>query len=196
MRNLSRWVAVVVVALLVYPGHAARAQDVPDFIQVGKKYMFGVFGMMDQETGAEVVEIGQGPWIKVRIEDMDHPIWLNLNTVSLAIEVTPEFQAFMDDQRGTTMQRAYEAAMKSDLRNLVTAEEAYFADNLAYTAKLEDLGFTASSGVSIHDLAVAADGNGWSATATHSEVSVSCSIYVGSAADAAGVPDGSPQCGS
>ncbi len=33
-----------------------------------------------------------------------------------------------------TKQKAYITAMKSDLRNLVTAEEAYFADSSQYTA--------------------------------------------------------------
>src|SRR5438552_19194303 len=32
-----------------------------------------------------------------------------------------------------TKEKAYLAAMKSDLRNLVTAEEAYFADSIKYT---------------------------------------------------------------
>src|SRR5205809_2525080 len=33
-----------------------------------------------------------------------------------------------------TKAKAYIASMKSDLRNLVTAEEAYFADSVKYTA--------------------------------------------------------------
>ena len=33
-----------------------------------------------------------------------------------------------------TKTKAYTAAMKSDLRNLVTAEEAYFADSSKYTS--------------------------------------------------------------
>src|SRR5256885_5864151 len=33
-----------------------------------------------------------------------------------------------------TKAKAYVASMKSDLRNLVTAEEAYFADSVKYTA--------------------------------------------------------------
>src|SRR5438067_13065005 len=32
-----------------------------------------------------------------------------------------------------TKEKAYIASMKSDLRNLVTAEEAYFADSIKYT---------------------------------------------------------------
>ena len=31
-----------------------------------------------------------------------------------------------------TKEKAYVASMKSDLRNLVTAEESYFADNVTY----------------------------------------------------------------
>src|SRR5580765_3863815 len=33
-----------------------------------------------------------------------------------------------------TKEKAYLASMKSDLRNLITAEEAYFADSVKYTS--------------------------------------------------------------
>src|SRR5690349_14597926 len=42
----------------------------------------------------------------------------------LAAIAIPEF--------ANTKQNAYAASMKSDLRNLVTAEEAYFSDSLKY----------------------------------------------------------------
>src|SRR5882672_2054298 len=35
-----------------------------------------------------------------------------------------------------TKEKAYIASMKSDLRNLVTAEEAYFADSIKYTTSI------------------------------------------------------------
>src|SRR5262245_2281312 len=35
-----------------------------------------------------------------------------------------------------TKEKAYRATMKSDLRNLITAEEAYFADSVKYTSNL------------------------------------------------------------
>src|SRR5216110_144451 len=35
-----------------------------------------------------------------------------------------------------TKEKAYLASMKSDLRNLVTAEEAYFADSVKYTTAI------------------------------------------------------------
>src|SRR5688572_8277217 len=47
-----------------------------------------------------------------------------------------------------TKSKAYVTAMKSDLRNLVSAQESYFADNAKYTTDLVDLNFKASTGVS------------------------------------------------
>ena len=35
-----------------------------------------------------------------------------------------------------TKEKAYIASMKADLRNLVTAEEAYFADSIKYTTAI------------------------------------------------------------
>src|SRR5436189_1504422 len=35
-----------------------------------------------------------------------------------------------------TKEKAYLASMKSDLRNLITADEAYFADSVKYTSNL------------------------------------------------------------
>jgi prepilin-type N-terminal cleavage/methylation domain-containing protein len=47
-----------------------------------------------------------------------------------------------------TKEKAYIAAMKSDLRNAVTAQESYFADNVTYTSSL-GTAFTNSAGVSV-----------------------------------------------
>src|SRR5579872_805420 len=46
-----------------------------------------------------------------------------------------------------TKNKAYVTAAKSDLRNLVTAEEAYFSDSSAYTATLANLKFNSSTEV-------------------------------------------------
>src|SRR6266567_4359691 len=45
-----------------------------------------------------------------------------------------------------TKEKAYLASMKSDLRNLITAEEAYFADSVKYTTAL-GTAFATSAGV-------------------------------------------------
>jgi uncharacterized membrane protein HdeD (DUF308 family) len=80
-----------------------------------------------------------------------------------------------------TKGKAYQAAVKSDLRNLVTAEEAYFADHKTFALRAQldkDSLFYASSGDTI--VVVAADAHGWSATGTHWNLGdVTCGIWVG-----------------
>jgi prepilin-type N-terminal cleavage/methylation domain-containing protein len=90
-----------------------------------------------------------------------------------------------------TKEKAYIAAMKSDLRNLVTAEESYFADNTTYGA-LSNLGtaYSTSQGVSITTGSVT--GTGWGASATHNGTSQTCTIALGGAAGSG--PEGEPIC--
>ena len=78
-----------------------------------------------------------------------------------------------------TKQKAYVAAMKSDLRNLISAEEAFFADSVKYaTYDTTKLKFRPSSGVS-NPVIVPGPGY-WSATVTHSQItSFSCGVGVG-----------------
>ena len=106
----------------------------------------------------------------------------------------------------STKEKAYLASMKSDLRNLATAQEGYFADNTAYlsgaatnrppAAPAPDaaLGsYTPSSGVQVTYTATA--GSGWSAVATHSATSRTCAIFVGAVpAVAPAVVEGEPKC--
>jgi prepilin-type N-terminal cleavage/methylation domain-containing protein len=79
-----------------------------------------------------------------------------------------------------TKDKAYVAAMKSDLRNLATYEEQYAADNNgAYfagtsTSAAPLQGFTPSQNVSITATVVAGPPQSWSATATHSQSAKSC----------------------
>src|SRR5467141_3058881 len=46
-----------------------------------------------------------------------------------------------------TKEKAYLATMKSDLRNMITAQEAYFSDNTQYTTALPATMYTVSTGV-------------------------------------------------
>jgi prepilin-type N-terminal cleavage/methylation domain-containing protein len=90
----------------------------------------------------------------------------------------------------STKEKAYIASMKSDLRNLATAQEAWIADQNppAYFAgaaitniapQVDANGaviFAPSTGVSV---AVNAVAGGWSATATHTQTNVQCGIFAG-----------------
>ena len=92
----------------------------------------------------------------------------------------------------TTKEKAYMATMKTDLRNLVTAQEGYFSDNQAFTTDLTALNFDASTNVTV--VVNAAAGADWDATATHSLVSgKQCDVGVGTGVPAGG-KEGVPLC--
>ena len=77
-----------------------------------------------------------------------------------------------------TKQKAYVAQMKSDLKNLATAQEAYFYDSTAYTTSLLALGnFRASSGVTL--TVIEATPMGWSAQAAHAQIPRLCYLWNG-----------------
>ena len=100
-----------------------------------------------------------------------------------------------------TKEKAYLASMKSDLRNMATTQEAYFADFQAYvsgtasnvggtTAAVN--GFVPSAGVSV--TAAATGGTGWSTTSWHSGTTRTCAIFVGVAAVSPATVEGEPKC--
>lgn len=72
---------------------------------------------------------------------------------------------------------AYRAAIRSDLRNLVEAQDDVFDRTLRYTADTAELPFRPSTGVSV---AIVATDSGWSAVGTHASVADGrCGIYDG-----------------
>jgi type IV pilus assembly protein PilA len=97
-----------------------------------------------------------------------------------------------------TKEKAYIASMKSDLRNLVTAEEAYFADSIKYTSTVSCTGggaavtFCTSSGNFTPTVAITSDG--WTASITSSNTKKTCSIYVGNTALGPANKEGEPKC--
>jgi len=94
---------------------------------------------------------------------------------------------------GGAKERAHVAAMRSDLRNLITAEESYRSTAQAYTTNLGAMQVTPSSGVTI--TVGAADSTGWSAIATHTATTKTCAIYMGTATPpVAGARDGEAVC--
>ncbi|MGH7567986.1 MAG: type IV pilin protein [Gemmatimonadales bacterium] len=90
-----------------------------------------------------------------------------------------------------TKEKAYIAAMKSDLRNLVTAEEAYFADSVKYTTNL-GTAFALTSGV--QSLVIGTTADGWTATLGHTTTTKTCGIYVGSTSVSPANKEGEPKC--
>ena len=95
----------------------------------------------------------------------------------LAAIAIPKFAATKD--------KAKLASVRSDLRNLITAQEAYFSDNATYgefSALQSNSNFSLSSG---NTMTIAAVASGFTATATNASISSgisSCSMQVGAGA--------------
>lgn len=90
----------------------------------------------------------------------------------LAAIAIPKFQ--------NTKGKANAASLRADLRNLVTAEEAYFYDNSTYTTNISALNIRLTTGVTI-TFGTATPG-GWSAKVTHPMAwPIQCAIFFGSA---------------
>jgi hypothetical protein len=75
--------------------------------------------------------------------------------------------------------RAWAAAVRSDLRNLIIAQERYFADHVRYAVSIDSLQYRPSAGVEIE--LTAATPTGWSASARHTGAEFTCVIFVGNA---------------
>ncbi len=74
-----------------------------------------------------------------------------------------------------TKEKAYLAAMKSDLRNLATYEESYAADSGAYfSGNGTAQGFTPSQNVTVTATAITGPPAGWTAAASHSLTAKTC----------------------
>ncbi len=92
-----------------------------------------------------------------------------------------------------TRAEAVSTMLKADLRYLATVQEIYWEEHRSYAGVVADLDFEGSEGVVV--TMVAADRDGWGATATHPGTPESCAIYVGSATPAPpATTTGSPQC--
>jgi hypothetical protein len=96
---------------------------------------------------------------------------------------------------GRAHRAPYRVSVKSDLRNLNTAMDAYHSSHGAYATDHTLLDFTASPGLTDLSITVHPTTRGWQATAGHADdPELRCSIYMGTAAAEAGVTAGAPQC--
>lgn len=84
-----------------------------------------------------------------------------------------------------TKGKANVSAIKSDLRNLMSAQEAYYYDYQVYASSISQLSMNPTKGVSLQIFD--ADSKGWSATATHPQAyPLTCGVFV------AGAPQRAP----
>lgn len=91
----------------------------------------------------------------------------------LAAIAIPKF----NDTKG----KANWAAMRSDLHNLMTAQESYFYEHQAYATDLSQLNYSTSTGVVV-TITPTGGSPGWSATSTHPQAwPHTCAVFVGGA---------------
>jgi hypothetical protein len=84
---------------------------------------------------------------------------------------TPESEAALI---AVLEQKAYAASMKADLKNLASAQEAYYADNGAYATRLSSNQYQSSRNTTV--TISSASRTSWSAMATHSATKQICKI--------------------
>jgi prepilin-type N-terminal cleavage/methylation domain-containing protein len=96
----------------------------------------------------------------------------------------------------STKGKAYIATMKTDLKNLASAQESYYYDNSVYyngAIPNPALPFSPSSNVSV--TMISGDIAGWSATASYAGIATTCAVYIGGAAPPPpAIIEGSPAC--
>jgi type IV pilus assembly protein PilA len=90
----------------------------------------------------------------------------------LAAIAIPKFSA--------TREKAFVSSMKSDLKNMATQQEIYYADSYTYTADTGLLEFSPSDGVNAPT--IVANATGWSATISHNGTTRTCAVFYGDAA--------------
>jgi prepilin-type N-terminal cleavage/methylation domain-containing protein len=88
---------------------------------------------------------------------------------------------------GATKDKASIASIKSDLRNVMSSQEAYYVDYLTYTASLPSTIFQATQG---NTVVITADPKTFTATATNSSITAGinqCTVTVGAGLPTDGV---------
>jgi len=150
-------------------------------------------GIADVEQREGAARVG----VRLRLEDVDSTLVVHLRMeradgggpwrVVGVEDLAPYLHASLEPR----LERAYELEMRSDLRNLVNSEGAYFAGHGTYTQSLSrgDLTYDPTPGVSVTILEAGRDG--WRAVARHQQTTAECRIAVGTAVppgDAAGQP--------
>ena len=106
-----------------------------------------------------------------------------------------------------TKEKTHIASMKSDLRNFITAEEAYFADSLKYTTSVAcaspvpagSVWFCTTVGNTLGTITTGTGTQaGWTVNVTNMHTAKSCAIYTGlvtpAAPASAATPEGAPVC--
>ncbi|SRR5258707_485776 len=86
------------------------------------------------------------------------------------------------------------AAMKADLRRLIVAEEAFFADSLKYDSRIGARGvrYEPSQGNALLSITVTRDG--WVGVMKNGSIPTRCTVFIGSTSAPPAIKEGFPTC--
>jgi prepilin-type N-terminal cleavage/methylation domain-containing protein len=91
-------------------------------------------------------------------------------------------------------EKTYLAAMKADLRNLVTAEIVFSTDSLRFTAVIGSGGLTYQVSTGNTTPSIVLTGDGFTARVGNTNTPRTCVIFMGSTPIAPAINEGEPAC--
>lgn len=91
-------------------------------------------------------------------------------------------------------EKTYVAAMKADLRNLVTAEIVFSTDSLRFTAVIGSGGLTYQASTGNTTPSIVLTGDGFTAQVGNTNTPRTCVIFMGSTPIAPAINEGEPAC--
>ena len=113
----------------------------------------------------------------------------------IVVAVILGFLAAIAIQRfANTKERAQVAAMKADLRNLVSAEVVYSTDSLRFTTVIGSGGLTYQVSTGNTGPSIALTGDGFTAQVGNTNTPRTCVIFMGSTPLAPATNEGEPAC--
>lgn len=177
----------------------------PDGVS-GTGYIEGKVGAGNPFTvGGRFTFVADQPGLlKLRVHDRnysDNSGAFTVVVVRIPAERVPMVEAYTPGETGPAEGASvpannaiYVAAMKSDLRNLVTAEEAFFADSVKYSARIGPGGvnYSVSEGNTWPTITLTRDG--WTAVIGNRNTPTRCMMFVGSTPLPPAVREGEPVC--
>ena len=93
-----------------------------------------------------------------------------------------------------TKEKTYLAAMKADLRNLITAEVLFSTDSLRFTTVIGSGGLTYQVTTGNTMPSIVLTGDGFTARIGNGNTSRTCAVYMGSTSLAPATNEGEPAC--
>jgi type IV pilus assembly protein PilA len=129
-----------------------------------------------------------------RIEGLTGKTFRGFTLIELliVIVITGILTAIAIPKFSATKEKAFQATMKADLRNLAVQQESYQFDYHAYTTSFPDGQFRVTTGVTGPSIALT--GDGWSAVVGHGSSTKTCAIFVGSTKAAPATQENVPKC--